>query len=500
MPLFFTVFFLASLVALSDPTTSNGIDTFQRKIVKAVKLSKGAQASELALDIVRQKIKSRLWSLANHPNSAQAMLLKPRLSVTLVLDSDVDSIAPRWEILEHFSGGVCRALPEPVYSVQSTNPQCLNSSTQFSPDNTKLGSVEMSPEAGREQRGFITFLNLDLLSEEESSNLFSAPGFVLSETSQALQSVPVKFLTFVPYENDPNRLKSLRVQAGNMIGEIPISEPGYCVQVSCSARYTSGANSNNLEWQDEACSTGLKVSDGWDWDGSATCDTDAKAGPCERLRGHFSSNDPTLPNTLDLKLRNWSPRSPCDRDGICNSTYTMTSRACRPGGALPLQYVESGTGRIVGIDLSPVASRQLASLSCPSIPEQSVGCTGLGSASCVSPKRAIGKSSENFCRASRGNLGHFVVSEVSQGMTSYWLSSAGRLFGMNRARALTPSSLWMDGKIISLTSHQGSWYALRSDGALLKSNTPEDKNSFLEVPCVKLKRATSLVSDELLCL
>jgi len=502
MRTFLFLFSFMGAEAFADSVLSplSQVESLRQEELKAVVLSKKGQSSAMALDIVRQKLQSFTWSLERYPKTAEEMLLKPRLVLGTSLDPNTESIAPRWEISETVSGGVCKPLAIPFLSGQTTEPHCRSSATSFSPDRTKLGSVEMRPGVGSEQRGFITVLNLDALSEPERQDFFSNPGFVLSERSPGLQTVSLKFLSYVASINDPGRLKAIRVQAGSLLSDVPISEPSYCIQVSCSARYKNGSNSSNSEWQDEACSTGLKASDGWEWDSGATCDTDAKAAPCERVRGHFSSHDSRLPNTLDLKLRNWSPASPCDREGHCNTRYTMTSRACRPGEALPLQYVESGTGRILGIDVSQVRSRSLASLSCPNVSKQVLGCTGKGTASCASPKREIGKSAHHFCRAREGQLGHFVVSEISQGMMSYWLSSAGKLFRLNKEQPQNPSSLWTDGKILSFTSHEGSWYALRSDGALLKSETPEIKESFLEIPCVKLERATSLISDALSCL
>ena len=378
----------------SSPAGSVHLETLQKTIIRAVQNSKGAQAGEFVFDILRQKLKTNTWVIDNYPKSSEEMRLKPRLKSSVALASDVVSVAPRWTFLEHRSGGVCTPLPVPGFSGLPTPPECLNSSTEFSPDNTKLASLERNPRDGSEQRGYISFVNLDLLSDLERSQLFSDPQFVLPETSRALQSVPIEILAFVAEPNSPEQLKSIRVQAGNLVGEVPVKE----------------------------------------------------------------------------------------------------------GGALPLQYVESGTGRIIGLDVASLSSRQLASLSCPQISINVLGCTGVGSASCTSPKISIGRSTTSFCKSKSVTLGHFINSEVSFGLKSFLLTSAGSFLMIDRSMSSNPSSLWRDPKIMSVTYLQGSWYALRSDGALFKSDNIENQGRFVEVPCLKLEGAESLVSDELLCL
>lgn len=102
----------------------------------------------------------------------------------------------------------------------------------------------------------------------------------------------------------------------------------YCIDVSCTAKYTYGGD----EWKHEYCSTGLLVSDGWAWSTVDACSANAKAGPCQRLVGHFNKKDPSVPpETLDLGLRNWTPVNgeACDKVGQCNTSYLMKSEACR---------------------------------------------------------------------------------------------------------------------------------------------------------------------------
>ena len=154
-----------------------------------------------------------------------------------------------------------------------------------------------------------------------------------------------------------------------------------------------------------------------------------------------------------------------------------------------LKYVESGTGRIVGIDLQPLTGRNVASLTCPALSPIEVGCTGLGSATCSTPNFDAAKVQKLFCKPASGTLGNFIVSNIPSELSQLYLSNFGTLYDVSGTVVMK------DEKIISMVAQNGFWYALRSDGALLKGTDVRDIGSFSPVPCLKLERAEGLVPD-----
>lgn len=155
-----------------------------------------------------------------------------------------------------------------------------------------------------------------------------------------------------------------------------------------------------------------------------------------------------------------------------------------------LQYVESGTGRILSVALPPITARNLASISCPVVSHQVKGCTGLGSAPCESPKRDLAQPFHRFCRPPSGALGNYIEGFLKKGSVQYFFTSFGQLFNSNS------EATSMERKFVSVVPAGDGWAALRSDGAVFRGKEIDNLNSFVLDPCLRLERADFLISKE----
>jgi len=160
----------------------------------------------------------------------------------------------------------------------------------------------------------------------------------------------------------------------------------------------------------------------------------------------------------------------------------VTARIRLPDSS-EIQYVESGTGRILAVNLSSGSS-------CQSTTHTEKGCTGFGSASCDTPQSELGKPFHRFCRPPSGALGNYIEVFLKKASLQYFFSSFGQLFKSDSQLS------WIERKFISVVPAGEGWAALRSDGAVFRGKDIENLNSFVLDPCLRLERADFLISKE----
>lgn len=203
-------------------------ESFQKEVIASVKDAKETAKGTQALQYLSEKLNQGIWTFDPTPTPEQITSMKPRLKAKALLPNTATAYAPRWEVVQkQDAAGVCQSLTAFEFRTETTLvasdcPGANPKPNAFLVDESGLGSLEQSPTAEKEQRGFIVVGNLEQLSQAQSDDYFSKPQTLTS--SSGVQAIALKFLAFVPDDAaNPKSVKAIRVQAGSLVAEVPIA-------------------------------------------------------------------------------------------------------------------------------------------------------------------------------------------------------------------------------------------------------------------------------------
>ncbi|NBX83915.1 hypothetical protein EBQ90_12670, partial [bacterium] len=102
-------------------------------------------------------------------------------------------------------------------------PSGQRGSSDYTVDNSQLGSLEIMSQADLEQSGFLGVGALGLISASEASSHFTNASGVLN--SQAVASVPIQFIKYRTDAIYPLLVSGLEVRVGNTLALVPLEAP-----------------------------------------------------------------------------------------------------------------------------------------------------------------------------------------------------------------------------------------------------------------------------------
>ncbi|NBV51385.1 hypothetical protein EBR78_09250, partial [bacterium] len=238
--------FLLTNLLIAEPSTES-LNQLQKQVVESAEVNQQAQRDLDALDLLQGKLKNRAWILSRYPNGQELGAgIKPRLEIRQARATGVTAYVPtryvRGKILPGSSQ--CSATAEYQVDVSACSdvnkitscvagkktivgtactPSGQRGSSDYTVDNSQLGSLEIMSQADLEQSGFLGVGALGLISASEASSHFTNASGVLN--SQAVASVPIQFIKYRTDAIYPLLVSGLEVRVGNTLALVPLEAP-----------------------------------------------------------------------------------------------------------------------------------------------------------------------------------------------------------------------------------------------------------------------------------